>query len=182
MHFLLHRVTKQKYFLVAAVVLVFGLGICVYRYYFDTQVGQVPTVGSMPDVQYGSAGEVVSEENVPTEVPTVAIGPATPLGQILLTYDNEKIVFSGLAVGTMFFEGSFPVQLADKNGLIVASGIAQADGEWMTTSSVPFTAVLQSEQPISAPLTGVLILKRDNPSGLPEHDITVTFPAILENK
>ncbi len=63
---------------------------------------------------------------------------------------------------------SFPVRLFDDKGQELAVGIAQAEGEWMTTEFVPFTATLNFTQPTSGP--GVLILQKDNPSGLPEHD------------
>lgn len=143
-----------------------------------------PAVTALPQKisQYEEGDGLIVEQNRPTEIPTVAISPATPLGQVLLTLDKNQIVFNGLAVGTMFFEASFPVHLEDKNGVMLASGLAQADADWMTTSSVPFTATLKIVQPISPPLTGTLVLRRDNPSGLPEHDVTVTFPAILEKK
>ncbi len=114
------------------------------------------------------------------DTPTVAISPATSRGQVLLKLDGNTISFEGLASGTMFFEASFPIQLQDQTGVVIAQGIAQAEGDWMTTESVPFKAKLTALGPISAPLSGTLVLQKDNPSGLPEHDLTVTFPALLE--
>lgn len=93
-----------------------------------------------------------------------------------LPNDNIKspLLISGLARGYWFFEASFPVSLLDDNGNEIASGIAQAEGEWMTTEFVPFKATLNFEE--SSVKTGKLILKKDNPSGLPENDDEVVIP------
>ena len=50
----------------------------------------------------------------------------------------------------------------------IASGIAQADGEWMTTEFVPFKSILNFDK--SSTTAGRLIFKKDNPSGLSEND------------
>jgi len=82
---------------------------------------------------------------------------------------SSPIVIKGEAKGGWFFEASFPIFLTDWDGLIIAQGIAQAEGDWMTTDFVPFTATLNFTKP-SYGTTGSLILKKDNPSGLPEFD------------
>ncbi len=93
---------------------------------------------------------------------------------------SSPLVVSGEARGPWFFEASFPVVLADWDGKIIAQGIARAQGEWMTEEFVPFEATLTYTLPVDIPYRrGTLILKKDNPSGLPEHDdafeIPVTF-------
>lgn len=81
----------------------------------------------------------------------------------------------GEARGTWYFEASFPVELLDQNGKRIAIQPAQAKGEWMTTEFVPFEVTLTfSAQPTGG--TGTLILRKDNPSGLPEHDDALTIP------
>jgi len=75
----------------------------------------------------------------------------------------------GEARGNWYFEASFPVVLTDWDGLIIASGVATAEGNWMTTDFVPFTATLDFTKP-NYGSNGSLILKKDNPSGLPEND------------
>lgn len=87
---------------------------------------------------------------------------------------ESPLVVSGLARGNWFFEASFPVILLDDNGNQIASGIAQAEGEWMTTEFVPFKAELNFNKPLTD--GGKLILKKDNPSGLPEHDDELIIP------
>jgi hypothetical protein len=63
--------------------------------------------------------------------------------------------------------------LVNWDGLIIAQGPAQAQGEWMTQEYVPFSITLEFENPsFEADFSkrGALILQKDNPSGLPEHD------------
>lgn len=115
----------------------------------------------------------------PTPVPTLA---ATPLADNLVILDEplpESFVSSPLTVrgkarGTWFFEASFPVILTDWDGRIIAETYAQAQSDWMTTEFVPFEATVTFDTPagpgINQPNRGFLILKKDNPSDLPEFD------------
>jgi hypothetical protein len=91
------------------------------------------------------------------------------------TVISTPLVVSGQARGTWFFEGSFPVTLTNWDGLIIAEGIARAQGEWMTEEFVPFTTMLTFEYP-ALYTRGALILKKDNPSGLPENDDALEIP------
>jgi hypothetical protein len=91
---------------------------------------------------------------------------------------SSPLKISGEAHGTWFFEASFPIFLVDWDGKIIAQGIATAKGDWMTENFVPFEAELTFEKP-SYGERGAIILKKDNPSGLLEHDdsleISITF-------
>jgi hypothetical protein len=94
---------------------------------------------------------------------------------------DAPLVVTGKARGPWYFEASFPVSLVNWDGLIIAEGIATADGDWMTTDFVPFTATLNFVNPYSADQAAfmsraTLILKKDNPSGLPEHDDALEIP------
>ena len=82
---------------------------------------------------------------------------------------GKNFSVEGVARGTWFFEASFPVILTDWDGKIIADGIATAQDEWMTEEYVPFEATLTFDKP-SYGKNGFLILRKDNPSGLPEHD------------
>jgi hypothetical protein len=84
----------------------------------------------------------------------------------------------GTARGTWFFEASFPVQVLDKNGKLLVSGPAQAQSDWMTENFVPFKIDIKIPGNYTGPAT--LVLKKDNPSGLPEHDASISFPIIIE--
>lgn len=92
---------------------------------------------------------------------------------------SSPLTVTGRARGTWFFEGSFPVMLANWDGLIIAQAPAQAQGEWMTEDFVPFSVTLTFNQKQLYD-RGSLILKKDNPSGLPEHDDALEVPVTLE--
>lgn len=80
---------------------------------------------------------------------------------------ESPLSLRGQARGTWFFEGDFPVKLFDGNGALLAAAPAQAEGDWMTEEFVFFIVELEFESPQTE--TGILILEKDNPSGLPEY-------------
>lgn len=84
----------------------------------------------------------------------------------------------GKARGPWFFEASFPVKIIGKNGEILAQVPAQAQGEWMTEDFVPFRADIKIPETYIGPAT--IILEKDNASGLPEHDASMSFDFIIE--
>jgi hypothetical protein len=92
---------------------------------------------------------------------------------------SSPLTLTGEARGNWFFEASFPVVLTDENGIVVATGIAQAKGDWMTESFVPFEATLTFQKPAGSD-KGILTLKKDNPSGLPANDDALIIPIIFK--
>lgn len=94
---------------------------------------------------------------------------------------SNPLVVQGQARGSWFFEGSFPVVLVDWDGRIIAETIAQAQSEWMTKDFVPFKANLVFSQPdIIVSNRGALILRKDNPSGLPQNDDALEIPVFFK--
>ncbi|MBI5369746.1 hypothetical protein HZA85_00940 [Candidatus Uhrbacteria bacterium] len=91
---------------------------------------------------------------------------------------SSPLVVSGSVSGTWFFEASFPVELTDWDGNIIAQGQAQAQGDWMTSQDVPFIATLEFETPTTGN-NGFVILRKDNPSGLPENDDFLEIPIVF---
>lgn len=85
---------------------------------------------------------------------------------------------AGEARGTWYFEASFPVQVRDPDNNVVGQGIAQAGADWTTTEFVPFVAWPVVVTDYSGP--AMLVLLKDNPSGLPENEDSVEFPIVLE--
>jgi hypothetical protein len=85
---------------------------------------------------------------------------------------------TGKARGTWYFEASFPIEVLDMNGKSLATGHADAQGDWMTEDFVQF----KSEITVPASYIGkaTLVLKKDNPSGLPEHEASISFPITIE--
>jgi len=88
---------------------------------------------------------------------------------------SSPLTISGEARGYWFFEASFPYELQDAQGNMIAQGPVQATGEWMTEEFVPFTIDI-TFPPQPAGSTGTLLLKKDNPSGLPENEDQLVVP------
>ncbi|RJR12612.1 hypothetical protein C4585_03295 [Candidatus Parcubacteria bacterium] len=89
----------------------------------------------------------------------------------------KTIIVRGEARGTWYFEASFPLEVLDKDGNSIAMSYATAQGEWMTTEFVPFEGEILVQN-YSGPAT--LVLHKDNPSGLPEHDDSVSLPIVIQ--
>jgi hypothetical protein len=64
------------------------------------------------------------------------------------------------------------------DGELLATVIAQAQGEWMTTELVPFSTYMVAPSTVHG--LHMLILKKDNPSGLPEHDASIEIPVVIK--
>lgn len=95
---------------------------------------------------------------------------------------QSPLTITGEARGGWFFEASFPVFLADWDGKIIANGNATAKGDWMTSEFVPFEATLTFTADANTfSNRGTLILKKDNPSGLPQNDDALEMPVIIKN-
>lgn len=90
---------------------------------------------------------------------------------------SSPLKIKGEARGSWFFEADFPVELIDDQGNLLATAIAQSQGEWMTEDFVAFEA--QIEFDVSEETNATFIFKKDNPSGLPEHDDELRMPISL---
>lgn len=100
-----------------------------------------------------------------------------PTAQSTIT---SPVTITGMTRGTWFFEGSFPISIVNWDGLIIGEGVATAQGEWMTEDFVPFTAsITYTIDPQTPYNRGAIILKKDNPSGLPEHDDALEVPVMF---
>lgn len=129
----------------------------------------------------------------PAEAPTIADTITTtttpsedePLhAQVSVTAPRENATVSksftvrGRAPGPWYFEASFPVQVRDKSGNLLASTHADAQTDWMTTDLIPFEAVVNITESYAGP--AILVLLRDNPSGLPENDDALEVPIVIQ--
>ena len=109
------------------------------------------------------------------------------------TIENPKIILTsplpgatvphtfeikGAVHGNWYFEASFPVAIEDAAGHVIAQLPAQAQGDWMTTDLVPFTASITL--PDNASGTYAVVLKKDNPSGDPAKDESYQFPISVQ--
>ena len=125
-----------------------------------------------------------STGTVITPAPTTTTTPAPLHTKIVVTYPKanasvpKNFTVTGQAPGNWFFEASAPVMVQDPEGNKLAQGIAQAQGDWMTTNLVAFTAVIKTNPAYSGPAT--LILLKDNPSGLPENEDSLEIPIVIQ--
>lgn len=87
---------------------------------------------------------------------------------------SGDISVEGTAPGAWFFEGSFPVLIEDPSGNILSEGFVTAQSDWMTTLPIIFRGTLKGPGNYSG--KAVLVLKKDNPSGLPENDARYEIP------
>lgn len=93
-----------------------------------------------------------------------------------VTGKEFKVV--GEARGTWFFEASFPIEVVATNSATLATGIAQAQSDWMTTNFVPFSADITVPATYTGPAT--IVLHNDNPSGDPAKAASASFPITIE--
>jgi len=92
---------------------------------------------------------------------------------------SAPLSIEGRARGGWYFEASFPVDVTDSRGVLLGQGYATATGEWMTSDFVPFTASLHFNAAEAIDNIIYLVLRRDNPSGLPEGDGTLSVPLMI---
>lgn len=124
------------------------------------------------------APEVSAEVQAVLEAKADLIKIASPLPNTIIA---NQFALTGEARGQWFFEGSFPIFLTNWDGLIIYEGFASARGEWMTTEFVPFSTNVTFTSPYQSGdpdfmKNGTLILKKDNPSDLPELDDALEIP------
>jgi hypothetical protein len=127
----------------------------------------------------------------PVEAPTATSTPQTttpdpnqPLSaRVVVTSPKpnasvgKTFVVSGNAPGSWFFEASFPIKVVDADNNFIGNSIAQAQGDWMTTGQVTFSATVTIENYSGS---ATIVLLRDNPSGMPEHDDSVSIPVVIQ--
>lgn len=116
------------------------------------------------------------------QITHITVATSSPL-IILYPEENQEVTspihIAGKAKGNWFFEASFPIRLTDTKGDIIASGHAQALGNWMTSEYVDFTADIVYPKATTT-ARGLLEFSKDNPSGNPEFDQSIFIPVILK--
>jgi hypothetical protein len=129
-------------------------------------------------------GRTYAEEPTPAQVAASITYKNASANDVVVTnptpgaVTGKEVMVMGKARGPWYFEASFPVQILDANGKVLASGPAKAEGDWMTTEFVPFKITLTVPTSYIGPAT--LVLHKDNPSGLPEKEASVSFPFTIE--
>jgi len=87
---------------------------------------------------------------------------------------TSPLSIHGEARGYWFFEANFPIIITNNEDEVLGVGYATAGGEWMTEDFVPFDAQVHFDT--KGAKSGFVILKKDNPSDLPEHDDELRIP------
>ncbi|MCX8016115.1 MAG: GerMN domain-containing protein [Patescibacteria group bacterium] len=87
----------------------------------------------------------------------------------------DKLIIEGEARGKWFFEATAPFYILSSNFATLTSGFIEAKGDWMTEEFVPFYKEVEINF-IPETERGYLLLKNDNPSGLPEKDVYHLIP------
>lgn len=127
-------------------------------------------------IGYSNFYKANQENNIPDQVVIPTPKPVEikthPLIKVNSPQNGQRVQGSfqltGQARGYWFFEASFPYVILDSNNKEISQGFVQAQEEWMTEDFVNFSKVI--ELPIDYKGTAKLVLKKDNPSGLPEND------------
>lgn len=91
---------------------------------------------------------------------------------------GQSFAVTGEAPGTWYFEASFPIEVLDATGAVIAQTHADALSDWMTAEQVAFSATTTIATEYHGAAT--LVLHKDNPSGLPEHEDSIQIPIVIQ--
>ncbi|PSO45919.1 MAG: hypothetical protein BRC25_00435 [Parcubacteria group bacterium SW_6_46_9] len=171
--------------------------------YRPGKIGVVEVTGNSEYISSSSRAHVLdsfawtdSPEAMPTSTPATSSSDQADQRSIRYTPEAAKDVISvasptpdqvisspleisGQARGQWLFEANAPVELESQDGQTIAEDTITAESPWMTEDFVPFSGVLEFSRPENAgsqSARGLLIIRRDNPSGQPEHDMAVKIP------
>ncbi|MDP2930296.1 MAG: GerMN domain-containing protein [bacterium] len=161
---------KKKIFLVFVVVFIIAGVVLAVRF----------LAGGSEDTWICSNGLWVKHGAPAAEKPDEGCGQVKDEMIKVFSPESDQLVslpikIEGEARGNWFFEASFPIELLDANGNALGLTIGQAKSNWMTADFVPFEATINLKT-LPETETGTLVLRRDNPSGLPENDSKITLP------
>lgn len=142
--------------LVAAILAVLLLGKVLLANKVSESISPNPTQDSNLPVEDRGEGEVSTKADL--------IQVDSPKANDLIL---SPVTITGKARGQWYFEASFPITILDETGKVLGQGIAEAQGDWMTSEFVPFIAKVVFTKSLTK--SGTILLEKDNPSGLPEH-------------
>ena len=91
---------------------------------------------------------------------------------------TSPLVVEGEAIGGWFFEASFPIKITDEQNNVLGYSFVQAQTDWMTENFVAFKGEISYVSKYGG--KGFLVLSKDNPSGLSEHDKEIKIPINFE--
>jgi len=106
----------------------------------------------------------------PTLVSPTTVDAPAPFARV-----TSPLTVTGISRG-WYFEGSFPAKLVAADGTVLAEAPAQAQGDWMTTAPVPFSATMIFT--VSQDTPANIVLEQDKP-GDGQEPQRVTVPVTL---
>lgn len=190
-----HSKAKTIALILISTLLIIVSGMLVYYVYFRDDQGAVetPTVNSFEECV--AAGNPVMESyprqcsadgKTFVEELTGPVEYESPKGVRIELNDFQSgepiespLTLTGRVPGNWSFEADFPIVLTDWDGRVIAESIGRITEDWMTEELVNFEVTLEFEKP-GYKDNGALILRKDNPSGLPEHDDAVEIPVVFK--
>lgn len=156
---------QKRYLLIIIIVLIAGAFWFIFQNSFNKEIiKKNPTLTS---------NTTLTPEQPPAQIDNLITVESPLPGSVV----GSPLVIKGQARGNWYFEASFPVELLGANNQVLAQGVAQAQGDWMTENYVPFVVTLNYS---STETSGRLVLKKDNPSGDPSHDRSLVIPLTLK--
>lgn len=139
---------------------------------------------ALPPHQTQPVATTTTTSPQPSPKPAPQPVPGGPLSeQVVVTSPTagatvgKTFTITGKAPGNWYFEASFPIIVSDADGNKIATSHGQAQGDWMTTNLVPFTASVNVGSYTGKATVNLL---RDNPSGLPENDDSTSFDVVVQ--
>jgi hypothetical protein len=133
------------------------------RTFTQAVASSTPTPSASPSVSPVASSTASTNVKVTTPQPRSTI--------------SNPVVITGTAKG-WYFEASFPIKITDANGKILGQAPAQAQGDWQTPDFVPFKATISYST--STTRTGFIVLMKDNPSGDPIRDESLSIPIFFK--
>lgn len=101
--------------------------------------------------------------------PMITVTSPTPHSEV-----TSPITVTGEAMGSWFFEASFPIKIVDEEGNTLGTGFAMTSDDWMTEDFISFAGEITFDA--NGKTKGKIIFMRDNPSGLPANNDSFELP------
>ena len=127
------------------------------KYKFCEQLTTICDQDTQKNEKINTGGDVLSEKGQKIFLENIKSGDTVDVG-----YEVR-----GEALGSWFFEGSFPVRVLDIQGEVVTSLLAIASNDWMNETTVPFSVIIDFL--LEQEGAFVLQFEKSNPSGLDDN-------------
>ncbi|HTR19195.1 MAG TPA: Gmad2 immunoglobulin-like domain-containing protein [Candidatus Paceibacterota bacterium] len=156
-------------------IVILAIVIIVLAWFLFTTPASAPTI---PPAQNATSTSQTGQSAVPAS-------STAPLDQSVVVTSplpnatvGHAFTVAGEAPNQWFFEAVFPIKVQDADDNVIGAAQGRAQGDWTVAGPVTFTAQVTVDPSYHGPAT--LILLKDNPSGLPQNDDSVTIPIVIQ--